>query len=162
MKLYKPTEIIVHCSDSEWGSVEVIDKWHKSRGWLECGYHFVIANGRPTAESVPGEKGLGDGLVQMGRLVSFDGNIQEGAHCKKYNRSAVGICLIGKKTFTDMQIFSLYKLILRLQELNNFLYHRLAEPKVWGHYEIDSRKTCPNIDMDRFRAVLGFRKRFEV
>ena len=46
--------IIVHCSDSSWGDVPVINDWHRQRGFdapggVPCGYHFVIRNGfRPS------------------------------------------------------------------------------------------------------------------
>ena len=40
------SKIILHCSDSEWGSASVIDQWHKERGWTEIGYHYVITNGQ--------------------------------------------------------------------------------------------------------------------
>jgi hypothetical protein len=32
-------QIIIHCSDSEFGNVIQIDRWHRERGWKGIGYH---------------------------------------------------------------------------------------------------------------------------
>lgn len=40
-------KIIINCSDSDWGDAEVIDEWHRERGWDGIGYHYIICNGRP-------------------------------------------------------------------------------------------------------------------
>ena len=46
MKTENVEKIIVHCSATREGddsvNVEVIDRWHKARGWRGCGYHFVV------------------------------------------------------------------------------------------------------------------------
>ena len=39
-------EIILHCSDSEFGNAAIITKWHalpkpNGRGWSNIGYHYV-------------------------------------------------------------------------------------------------------------------------
>ena len=44
----KPTAIVIHCSDSSYGTVDIIDHWHKMRGWSGIGYHYVIGNGYTT------------------------------------------------------------------------------------------------------------------
>ena len=43
------SKVIVHVSDSAWGDVEAIRRWHIQRGWSDIGYHYVITNGRRTA-----------------------------------------------------------------------------------------------------------------
>ncbi len=85
--------IIVHCSDSACGDREVIDKWHRERGWNEIGYHFVITNGHLVSGSKYNPDHDGD--IQVGRPV---GKI--GSHCKGHNANSIGICLIGKHHFT--------------------------------------------------------------
>ena len=50
------TWIIVHHSDSDYGSAAIIDKWHRERGFDELGYHFVIGNGTNS----------GDGQIEVG------------------------------------------------------------------------------------------------
>ena len=43
--------IVVHCSDSAWGSAKVIDQWHRDRGWRMIGYHYVINNGHQSSKA---------------------------------------------------------------------------------------------------------------
>lgn len=65
----KPEYIFLHCSDSPFGSAQVIDSWHKERGFnytlpdgtvIHNGYNFIIGNGNgpsvPTwvGQSLPG------------------------------------------------------------------------------------------------------------
>ena len=60
------TLIIVHCSANRAGSafrMADIDRYHRSLGWMGCGYHYVI----PT-----------DGAIEPGRPEEMTG-----AHCKK-------------------------------------------------------------------------------
>ena len=51
-------KIIVHCSATREGddsvNTEVIDRWHKARGWRGCGYHFIV---------------LMDGTIETGRKI---------------------------------------------------------------------------------------------
>ena len=37
-------QIILHCSDSLWGSAAEIRKWHLSNGWKDMGYDLVKVN----------------------------------------------------------------------------------------------------------------------
>ncbi len=133
-------EIVVHCSDSDWGSRKVIDKWHKDRGWDEIGYHFVITNG--FTEYARPYMDINDGVIQRGRAID-----KVGAHVKGKNKYSVGICLIGKKHFSGSQMKSLTELIDKLLKK-----YKLTVKNVYGHYEFDNNKTCPNIEMDWFRA----------
>ena len=52
-----------------------IHRWHLQRGWLGCGYHYVIHR---------------DGSVFQGRSVDTIG-----AHARGYNERSVGICVVG-------------------------------------------------------------------
>lgn len=138
----KINKIIIHCSDSEFGDAETIDIWHKEKGWDGIGYHFVILNGQINPTIYMTEK---DGEIEQGRDIE-----KIGAHCKGQNKDSIGICLIGRKTFTDLQIISLIDKVKELMkeyglEINN----------IYGHYEFDSRKTCPNFNMDNFRDKLS-------
>lgn len=133
-------KIIIHCSASDWGSRKVIDKWHKERGWDEIGYHFVITNGfidyaRPYLPE-------NDGVIQRGRAID-----KVGAHVKRHNRHSVGICLIGKAHFSGSQLKSLTELVKKLM-----CKHNIHTDNIFGHYEFDRNKTCPNIEMDWLRT----------
>lgn len=135
-------KIIVHCSMSEWGDKDEIDRWHRERGWDEIGYHFVILNGY--SKSTKKFSYLNDGLVEEGRTLN-----KPGAHCKGHNQDSIGICLIGKYHFTSRQL---------LATLPQLLYHcmkvfKLEPEDIYGHYELNERKTCPNIDMYLVRKL---------
>src|SRR5512138_2830781 len=99
--------IIIHCSDSDWGSTNEIRKWHLQNGWRDIGYHFVIMNGKPlTTFSLP----CLNGSIDMGRTLDGDNFIEPdevGAHALGYNDKSIGICGIAKKTWTKSQIASL-------------------------------------------------------
>lgn len=143
--------IIIHCSDSTFGDVSLIDGWHKQRGWKGVGYHFVILNGYPNSESVRTGRPQfwRDGEVQSGRPLE-----ETGAHVKGGNTGSIGICLIGKDQFTAAQFASLARLI-------NDLTGQMGELAVSGHYEVqspgDPPKICPNMDMEWIRELLGKR-----
>ncbi len=112
--------LLIHCSDSPQGrgdNAKTIDKWHRERGWSGIGYHYVI---------------LEDGTVETGRPLD-----RLGAHAKDYN-DYVGICLIGKDSFTKEQFDGLEKLC------GEFDTHNII-----GHYKV-SPKTCPNFDVEDF------------
>jgi len=114
---------IVHCSDSPQGrgdDAEAIHRWHLERGFDGIGYHYII---------------LEDGRIQNGRP-----DYWVGAHAKGFNK-AIGICLIGNDVFTMAQYISL-EFILKDRGF------KASEIK--GHYQVDSKKTCPNFDMDKF------------
>ncbi len=113
--------IVIHHSYSPSGNEAIFDRYHKSRGWLGVGYHFVIGNGN----------GSGDGAVE----VTFRWEQQiHGAHAgvKEYNEHGIGICLVGDFEHgypTDRQMASLAALVNYLQarcgmSTDNILLHR--------------------------------------
>ena len=79
MKQSDVKEIIIHCSATREGddsvNAEVIDRWHKERGWQGIGYHYVV---------------LMDGTIETGRMVD-----QCGAHTRGHNCESIGVCYIG-------------------------------------------------------------------
>lgn len=137
--------VIVHCSDSDWGNVAEIDRWHKARGWLGCGYHWVILNCYPLEKNFHRHPDPdSDGKVELGRPEDV-----EGAHCQGHNEHSIGICLIGKHRFTGSQMFTLKSLIETLND-------RFPGITVKGHYELDAGKTCPGFDMNGLRDWLNW------
>jgi len=143
--------IIVHCSDSDFGSAAEIRRWHMEKDWKDIGYHFVIGNGRPRPDLfVPSL----DGTVEVGRFLDGDPLITDnevGAHALGYNDSSIGVCLIGKNAFTAAQIGSLLHLLHDLRKRFS-----IENGAVLGHYEtpLAGGKTCPNIDMSHVRYLL--------
>lgn len=141
----KIKKIIIHCSDSHTGSVELINAWHLSNGWDGIGYHYVIENGYPFSSKSYVENR--DGIVAKGRSEN-----KQGAHCLGQNENSLGICLIGRRTFTYRQLFiCLPTLIYRLIST-----YELTINDIYGHYEFDNKKTCPNIDMLNYRDFLKY------
>lgn len=111
---------IVHCSDSNFGDAQTIDRWHKEFGWSGIGYHFVI---KP------------DGTIELGRALQ-----EPGAHCRGHNHDSIGTCLIGIDEFTEEQF-------TKLKELHNTLTFLFGDISIHGHREFDTGKTCPNFDV---------------
>lgn len=133
-----PTEIIIHCSDSEWGDVEVIDEWHKERGWSGIGYHFVILNGI-VEYGGPYRPDL-DGKLEIGRSIE-----KTGAHCLGHNDRSIGVCLIGDHRFSMRQFRSAASLVGLMMTS-----HGVSLDRVYGHYQF-SDKTCPNFLIEDFK-----------
>ena len=137
--------LIVHCSDSEFGDAETVRKWHtdpkpRGNGWDDIGYHFVVLNGRRKSRAVYVPED--DGLIETGRPLDT-----VGAHCRGHNTRSVGVCLVGKHHFTANQLLKALPDIIAV----------IGAPRkivIKGHYEYDSGKTCPNIDMDLIRRLM--------
>ena len=138
--------LVVHCSDSTWGTVEEIDKWHKQRGWRGIGYNLVIYNGFLTSSRYDLEM---NGRIVQGRPLDMNtylDGMETGAHVMGFNDSSIGICLIGKKNFTVRQFDSLHAII--------DLWDRIIPGiEVIGHRDLDNRKTCPNFDAKAFAKL---------
>ena len=122
----KIDKIIIHCSATKPNqvcTVELIDQWHKARGFNSIGYHYVIYQ---------------DGSLHEGRPVS-----QVGAHCVGQNTNSIGICYVGgldmygnpKDTRTDAQKKTLQKVVKQLQQA-------FPNATVHGHNEF-ANKACP-------------------
>jgi len=129
----KPVIITIHCSATKNGEtcdIDVIRKWHvEDRGWKDVGYHAII---QP------------DGEIQNGRPLN-----EIGAHVKSYNiwdnginvrGINVGICLIGTDKYSIDQFSALRYYIEGLNQL-----YGVGPANVYCHYELDHKKTCPNI-----------------
>ena len=125
------TLIIVHCSANKAGSAlraADIDRYHRSLGWMGCGYHYVI----PT-----------DGILEPGRPEEM-----VGAHCKSHNRHSIGVCYVGgvskdgqpADTRTEAQRATLRALL-------EDLHRRYPKALIVGHRDLDPRKACPCFDV---------------
>ena len=128
--------IIVHCSATPEGadySASDIRAWHRSRGWRDIGYHYVIKL---------------DGTIERGRPIS-----QPGAHCYGHNAHSIGVCYIGgikddhsADTRTMAQKQSLLKLITKLTQM--YRCH------TFGHRDFNQAKDCPCFDAAKEYAGL--------
>lgn len=134
----KIKEIIIHCSDTPAGEdfcAADIDRWHRERGWLCIGYHYVVRL---------------DGTIEEGRDLSL-----VGAHCAGHNANSIGVCYIGGRsahgvapvtyydTRTEAQKKALRTLIADLRKRFG------ASIKVVGHRDYDKGKLCPCFDVSK-------------
>ena len=153
------------------------------RGWRDIGYHYVVLNPYPTLEELAEDNPLRDldGSYNLGRRIEIPGAhvgkiVIKGKTYPGDNAESVAIALIGgnegilgRKSleskygpiplllpfcpFSEAQIrmtLSLCKELMRR--------FRLGIKDVLGHYEWPSGakqgKTCPDLDMNRFRVLL--------
>lgn len=156
--------IVIHCSATRNGkslrtstqtAAQVIDGWHKGRGFkrnparlrqfnphlAHIGYHFIIDT---------------DGTVETGRQ---EGEI--GAHVKNHNAHSLGICLVGglepngtpHGRFTAAQWQALHRLLRKLEASYpdaRICGHRDLSPDLNGDGKITSNewlKACPCFDV---------------
>mgnify|MGYP005729864569 CR=1 FL=1 len=126
----KTEEIIIHCAATRPEQnidAREIDRWHRQRGWLKIGYHFVIKQ---------------DGTIEIGR------NIDEvGAHARGHNSYSIGVCLVGgiddlsqpSGDYSDEQ-WTMLRLLI------DGLVKKYPGVKLLGHNDISS-KACPSFNV---------------
>lgn len=111
--------IVIHCSatrPSQDIDAAEITRWHRQRGFVAIGYHYVIKR---------------DGTVEQGRPEDT-----VGAHVSGHNSNSIGICLVGgvsendvnkpESNFTKEQMAALKTLITDIRT-------RYPNTKVQGH-----------------------------
>lgn len=134
-----PNKIIVHHSltkDSNTVSWPVIRNYHKRSGYVDIGYHFGVENLRGATE------------ILIGRMPH-----EVGAHCRGNNYNSLGVLCVGN---FDNEAPSKAKWNA-LKKLISYLMKCFQIEMIYGHGELDARKTCPGkmFDMDRLRLELG-------
>ena len=116
--------LVVHCSDTADDDALTgrdIHQMHLGFGWDGVGYHRIICR---------------DGVIEYGRP-----DYWVGAHVRGFNDVSLGVCLIGRDSFTDAQMQAL-ETVLRNWKSS----YPLAE--IVGHCDFDyTNKTCPNFDV---------------
>ena len=143
--------IIIHCSATEAGSgidIRDIDRWHRQKGWLCVGYHYVITE---------------NGQLQQGRTLDT-----EGAHCLYHNKDSIGVCYVGgmfngapTDTRTAAQCARLeicVRNLLRLFPEAKLCGHRDLSPDRNGDGEItpdEWTKMCPCFNVAAWARSVG-------
>lgn len=144
MEISKVQFITLHCSatrPSQQVGAKDIRAWHKSKGWSDIGYHFVIRR---------------DGTVEKGRPLT-----QTGAHVAGWNQNNIGICLVGglnEKTFAPEDNFTREQW-RALKPLVAQLRPRTAggRAKVVGHRDFPNvHKACPCFEAKAWAKDNGF------
>lgn len=111
------------------------------RGWEDIAYHYLIGNTRSFTKN---------GKIYTGRPEEF-----EDAHTLGYNKTSLGICLIGnfcKAAPSEEQIDSLLSLLGK-----KMIEYHVPVENVRGHNEFAGAETfCPGemVDMDSVRNAL--------
>ena len=135
--------IVIHITDSYYGNVATIDRWHKQKGWSAIGYHWLILGSFPTKYRWESKRPdiYSDGKIQQGRSEEF-----RGAHVKGKNWQTIGVAMVGKNgNFSAAQINSALHVCRELKAR----FPNIIEIK--GHTEFDSNKSCPDLDLNLFR-----------
>lgn len=129
--------LVVHCSDTYARmntDAKEIDRWHRQRGFLRIGYHFVIRR---------------NGVVQ--ESPDCRATNVPGAHVDGYNSQSLGICMIGGKgddnqpanNFTDDQFVSLAQVLSKLLV-------QFPRAEIVGHHTLNHTKACPCFDVKQW------------
>jgi len=116
----------------------MIREWHKTKGWIDIGYHFVI---------------MPDGRCQEGRHI-----YQPGAHCNVERRNfiGIGVCLIGNFSETEVPEVQLVGLVNKVVQLMEVF--KLGLEAVELHRDVPGAATeCPG----RYFPMDVFKKRLE-
>jgi len=131
--------LVLHCSDSDFGSATLIKGWHvNERGWDDIGYTAVICNGQVENNTY---MAFMDGAIEWGRDIDVSG-----AHVRGFN-DLEGLCLIGRSgKFTINQLEAARRVILYFIE-----HHGLDASKIYGHSDLDDKKPhCCGLDVKEF------------
>lgn len=127
--------IICHCSDSDvptHDNIDTIKDWHVNQnGWSDVGYHYFLRK---------------DGTVEIGRPED-----KIGSHVKGHNSNSIGICMSGKKDFTEAQFRALEVLLIDICGR-----HNLEKKDILGHCDLNGNKTCPNFDLHGWLSGLNW------
>lgn len=136
--------VIIHCSatgpDADIGAVD-IDKWHRSKGWLGCGYHYVIRRSGVLESAENGKR-----CRPEEKAGAHVGDCGPG-----WNKRSIGICLAGgvnakskaENNFTEAQFATLKVLVQILQK-------RYPGVKVMGHKDLIKMTGAPPKDCPSF------------
>lgn len=140
IKALRPQDVkflAVHCSATSAKQdigLKEIDRWHRDRGFIKIGYHFVIRR---------------DGTLETGRPLT-----ERGAHVEDHNHESVGICMVGgvnekgkpENNFTQAQFNTLLTLLFSLKKT-------YPTAVVQGHRDFPGvAKACPSFDVKSWWA----------
>lgn len=137
----KSTDFIaVHCSASVPDiktDAKVIDRWHRQRGFLMIGYHFVIKT---------------DGIIEPGR-----DKAAIGAHIEGFNANSIGICMVGGVDAANKPLNNFSELQFKsLKALVQTLLTQYPKAVVQGHRDFPNvAKACPCFDVKPWWAKVG-------
>ena len=120
------TLVIHHSGSPRITTAKQIKEWHKSKGWNDIGYHYIIE---------------ATGQLLRGRTIETIG-----AHTKGFNRDSVGVCVTGDNT-RDAEKWGLAQTAVLFDLVDAF---RLVFPDivVVGHRDLRPTE-CPGVDIKK-------------
>jgi hypothetical protein len=124
-------EIIIHHSASEDGSAldtALLRKYHKDRGWIDIGYHFII------------ELVGNDYEIIAGRMIDL-----VGAHCIGHNDIGIGICVVGNYEITKPHPKQV-RLLIKLCKALCYQFN-IPPSRIYSHNNF-SNTLCPGKNLD--------------
>lgn len=151
-KIKRAVDLIVyHCSatrPSQNIGAETIDRWHRERGFLGCGYHIVIKR---------------DGTIEDHRNSKARPYETVGAHVGDcgtgYNKRSIGVCLIGGVSENNVRVAEDN---FTVEQMKSMLVVEAAlrtaidgNPESLGHRDLIKRtgapaKACPCFEVKGF------------
>ena len=139
--MVRPTEIVVHQSDSTDGpqaNVEPIFDWHiQHNGWQDVGYHALV------------ERIGSRYFTILGRPWNMDG-----AHTIGHNSQALGICLVGDFTKTPPPDDQLAEAAKRVRFW--MWFYDIPLERVYRHSDLNKTE-CPGLAFpwEKFKGLLA-------
>jgi N-acetylmuramoyl-L-alanine amidase len=145
--------LIIHCAATP-ASANVdsrdIDRWHRSQGWLGCGYNEVITRS--------GERQNFKGGYPTRRLDEVPAHV--GDCGRGWNQRSIGVCLVGgvnakgmpENNFTDKQWRSLEDAVA---EYAGEKFEKIASKNIMGHRDLIKitgapYKACPSFSVQEW------------
>ncbi len=131
--------IIIHCTATKPSmdiGLEEVDKWHRARGFLSCGYHKIIRR---------------DGTVEQGRA-----DDEVGAHCRGRNHDSISVSMVGGVTEENVEIWEdnfTSPQWTTLKKLITDLHNKYPEAEICGHYKFSDTKKCPSFDVEEWSKI---------
>lgn len=113
-----PNKVILHHAEANGCTIYDIDRWHKERGWVGCGYHYFVTK---------------DGLIYTGRPENAIGS-----HCLGYNSNSLGICAEGQYCIENMQDLQKNTLFYLIQ----YLCSKYNINRIYKHCDLNNT-SCP-------------------
>jgi N-acetylmuramoyl-L-alanine amidase len=115
---------------------EIVDRWHRERGWSGIGYHWLVTR---------------DGVVEAGRPEHVTG-----AHVANRNTGTIGVCWaggldrasgpnVGVKNMTPVQERALVSLLREIKA-------RHPQAEIVGHKDL-AATLCPGFDVRSWWAA---------
>ncbi|MFO0944732.1 MAG: peptidoglycan recognition family protein [Planctomycetota bacterium] len=140
--------IILHESHTPSGSLREVERREQSTlGRAECGYHFVIGNG----------KGSADGAIQASDrwFAQKHGAHLSGIEVQEYNLQGIGICLIGdfqKTPPTDRQLQATRQLVATLMQEYQIPAYRVL---MQGEIQPADARSSTSATLFRIESILA-------